>query len=295
VQNQSATNLPDDDHSDQGHTPGRHPLLEHMAGRYRTCTPQQLAAIDAEAMSQFRISLAHLIERAGDALADETMAIVPSMQRPTEVHILAGKGHNGADGLAAAWLLRKRGMTVTVYLLANESMLDGPSRQHLEQAISSGAVVHVPAQQAMDASGSPARDPYEQLFTHLHTSLARAAIESGPESRGIIVIDAMLGTAVSRPLEGVIYQAVMRLNAARNARLTPAHLHVLAADVPTGLDAQAGLIGACVHADSTLSFVSCKPCFGLSDVREVTGPIRLASLDLPQEVIERGMARAERR
>jgi NAD(P)H-hydrate repair Nnr-like enzyme with NAD(P)H-hydrate epimerase domain len=139
----------------------------------------------------------------------------------------------------------------------------------------------------MDASGGPSRDVHEELFDRLHTSLARCSIESGSEAGSCVVIDALVGTSLSRPLEGVIFHAAMRVNAARNARLSPQRMHILAADIPSGVSSESGLIGSCVHADSTLTFVACKPAFGLSDVRSVTGPIRLATLDVPPSLIDR--------
>lgn len=277
---------------DDPQTAARCGLLEHMAGRYRTCNPTQLAAIDAEAVSQLGMSLAGLIDRAGNALAIEARLIAEELEPPVEVLVLAGKGHNGADGLAAARALHANGSAVTVYLFASEAMLDGPTKLHLERAQAAGVLVMQPAVRAMDAAGGPAIDVHTEIFEHLHTQLARCAIESGPEARSCIVIDALVGTSLSRPLEGPMFQAVMRVNAARNARLSTTRMHVLAADIPSGLSSESGFIGPCMHADSTLTFVACKPAFRLSDVRMVTGPIRLADLGIPAELIDHVLQRA---
>ena len=72
-------------------------------------TPDEMAALDAAASEPVE----ELIKRAGTALARASLAMLGGGYG-RRVTVLAGKGNNGADGRAAAQLLRRRGVRVAV-------------------------------------------------------------------------------------------------------------------------------------------------------------------------------------
>ncbi len=89
-----------------------------------------------------------------------------------------------------------------------------------------------------------------------------------------IVIDGLFGTGLKRPVLGFAAVLIGRLNAAG--------CHVLAIDLPSGLDADTGAcVGACVRADATISFVAWKRGLFTNEAVDHCGALELATLDLP--------------
>jgi NAD(P)H-hydrate epimerase len=82
-------------------------------------TPAEMAAIDAAAPEPVEV----LIERAGRATARAARRMLGGVYG-RRVAVIAGKGNNGADGLAAAGVLRARGVRVAVIDAADAPALD---------------------------------------------------------------------------------------------------------------------------------------------------------------------------
>src|SRR3954451_5112728 len=72
-------------------------------------TPEEMAAIDRDAPEPVEV----LIQRAGAAVARTALQMLGGSYG-RRVVVVAGKGNNGADGRAAAALLERRGVRVTV-------------------------------------------------------------------------------------------------------------------------------------------------------------------------------------
>ncbi|MGH9304671.1 MAG: NAD(P)H-hydrate epimerase, partial [Acidimicrobiales bacterium] len=72
-------------------------------------TPDQMRAVDEAAQAE--VSLAELVERAGTAVARESLAILKGAYG-RRVIVVAGPGNNGNDGRVAARLLARRGAKV---------------------------------------------------------------------------------------------------------------------------------------------------------------------------------------
>ena len=89
-----------------------------------------------------------------------------------------------------------------------------------------------------------------------------------------LVVDALFGIGLSRPLEGEAAALVHAINA------HPAP--VLALDVPSGVDADTGhAAGAAVVADHTLEFIAPKAGLRTGAARDFTGTLSLADLQVP--------------
>jgi ADP-dependent NAD(P)H-hydrate dehydratase / NAD(P)H-hydrate epimerase len=156
--------------------------------------------------------------------------------------ILLGKGGNAADGLFLSKLLHEAGIAVTLDAVFPDADLSPLAASVLAIAEEEGLVLR---------SFDPNR-PVE----------------------GALLVDALLGIGVSGPLTEPVLAAVTYLSAA--------DVPVLALDVPTGLNADTGeLLGATVHAHSTVTFIA--PKKGLYTGKAVTccGDIVLSDLDLP--------------
>lgn len=179
-------------------------------------TAAQTRQADAATIAQEGIRSVDLMERAATAFtAWLTQRLSPA--EAGEVLVLCGPGNNGGDGLVAARLLHARGYRVRVGLLpADQRSADF---EHNRQ--------HLPAEVPV-AEWGPAQLP--------------------PIAPGTVVIDALFGTGLSRPLEGAAAALVQHLNGSR--------ARVVSIDLPSGLfaDAPQPPDSAVVEARHTVTF-----------------------------------------
>lgn len=202
-------------------------------------TVEQMYGADALAIAAGTPGLV-LMENAGRAVAD----VILAAHAPCPVAILCGPGNNGGDGFVAARLLSERGWTVRLGLLGEVARLKG------------------------DAAEMAARwnGPIEPLTPDL---LANAGL----------VVDALFGAGLDRPIEGVAAAVVDAVN----ARGVP----VLAVDVPSGVEGTRGFIkGPAVRASRTVTFFRKKPAHLLIDSRVLAGPVTVADIGIPDAVLE---------
>ena len=95
-----------------------------------------------------------------------------------------------------------------------------------------------------------------------------------------LIIDALFGAGLARPLEGVAADVV----AAANASGQP----ILAVDVPSGLDGSTGRAdGPVIQATETVTFFRLKPGHLLLPGRALCGTVQLADIGIPDAVLER--------
>ncbi|HTQ13363.1 MAG TPA: NAD(P)H-hydrate dehydratase [Rhizomicrobium sp.] len=179
-----------------------------------------------------------LMENAGRAVADAVSARYPG----GDVAVLCGPGNNGGDGFVAARLLAARGRTVRLFLLGDRAALKGDAA-------------------AMAAQWTGAVD-----------ALSPAALPGAG-----VVIDALFGAGLSRPLEGAAKAVVEALGASR--------IPVVAVDVPSGIQGDTGRApgGVCVAADATVTFFRKKPAHVLLPGRERCGTVIVADIGIPPE------------
>jgi NAD(P)H-hydrate epimerase len=156
-------------------------------------------------------------------------------------YVVCGRGNNGGDGLAAARHLHRWGRLAGV-ACTDAGGLAGPAA---EQAA------------ALRALG------------------VRLAAE--PEfGDAAIVVDALLGTGLSRPVEGRMAEWIAAVNAGGRP--------VTAVDVPSGLDADTGRApGACVRAAVTVTLGLPKPGLLAGDGPAHAGEVWVADIGVPNE------------
>ena len=190
-----------------------------------------------------------LMCRAGQALFDSIAANWPDC---TRINILCGAGNNAGDGYVLARLWREAGHAVSVQSL------------------------HDPAQLKGDAA---------KAFADFTAAGGEASAFEGELCAASLQVDALLGTGLTRAVEGRWRQAIELLNAQPEP--------VLAVDIPSGLDADTGTVcGIAVQAHRTVTFIGRKR--GLYTARGVdcTGVVEFADLEVPAAVYERQPAHA---
>ena len=229
-------------------TPRPLPTREQLP--YALYTAAQVRALDQAAIAS-HCPGAELMQRAGQAAYDLLRRRWPAARR---LSVLCGPGNNGGDGYVVARLAQGDGLEVRVLQLGDESRLSPEATQMREAWRQSGG------------SG--------------------AAFRELPRNTDLIV-DALLGIGLERPLAGDWAAAVQAVNALRAP--------VLAIDIPSGLHADTGrVLGYAVRATATLSFIGLKQGLFTGAGPEYGGEIHFASLGIPASLYGREILAARR-
>ncbi|MBK9517072.1 MAG: NAD(P)H-hydrate dehydratase [Anaeromyxobacter sp.] len=226
----------------------------------------EMRAIDRAAIEGLGVPSLALMARAGAAVASAAAALAGSAGRCV---VVSGGGNNGGDGWVAARLLHQAGRAVRLLAVMDPGALGGDAAAVAAQAQQAGV-------------------PWAPL-------VPGAPLPAGP---GDVVIDALLGTGLARPLEGAFAAAITRIAEARAAGA-----RVLAVDVPSGLSADTGRpLGPCVAADATVTFAFQKRGLVLQPGAALAGAVTVADIGLPAaaadqveigcELLEEAAARA---
>jgi NAD(P)H-hydrate epimerase len=202
-------------------------------------TPAQMDAADRAAEAS-GVDGFGMMEAAGGAVA----VAVGARWAMQPVTVLCGPGNNGGDGFVAARHLAAAGWPVTLTLLGSREKLTGEAAQ--AASLWKGAAAPVSAD-SLNCAG--------------------------------LVIDALFGAGLSRPLEGKALQLVEALKAGR--------IPTCAIDVPSGLDGASGAVrGGAAPADLTVTFFRKKPGHLLYPGRGLCGDIVVADIGTPARVLE---------
>jgi NAD(P)H-hydrate epimerase len=209
----------------------------------------EMRAIERIAIDRLGVPSLELMERAGRALAEAAARLARPGGR---FLVVCGAGNNGGDGWVTARLLQPSGLVRVLAVVAPEA-LGGDAALNAARALAAGVPV-----QPFDAAGG----------------LAAAA--------GDLVIDALLGTGLSRPADGRFAAAIAAIAEARRAGA-----RVLSADLPSGLSADSGRpLGPCVEADATVTFGLMKRGLALHPGVGLAGAVTLADLGLPAAAVD---------
>jgi NAD(P)H-hydrate epimerase len=216
----------------------------------RILTSDEMRAVDRAAQRRRKIPSRLLMERAAEGIVRMANDVAPETSNVT---VLCGPGNNGGDGLAAARLLRARGIEPRIVTLASPSRFQGDAKANWEAAKAEGLT-------AIEAAADP-----------------RAVSEA--LSSADIVIDALFGTGLARPLSG----GARRLVETANACGRP----ILAVDIPSGLSADSGAkFGPSIVARWTGAIAALKRCHVLFPARSRCGEIAVLDIGIPDDLIE---------
>ena len=176
-----------------------------------------------------------LMERAGSAVAEAIQA----RWSPRPVLVLCGPGNNGGDGYVAAARLAGAGWPVSL-----AAMDPGRLRGDAAEA----------------AKG--------------WTGEVRPLAKAEALAPGGLVVDAIFGTGLARPLDDAA-QGALRRTSSRGA-------HLVAVDLPSGLSGDtARPLGFAPQAVLTVTFHAKKPCQVLEPGRDLCGEVVVADIGIP--------------
>jgi NAD(P)H-hydrate epimerase len=217
-------------------------------------TAAEMRALDRAAMEDRKIPSLRLMENAGKAVVQEMERYFGQLRGKT-ITVVSGKGQNGGDGFVVGRLLRQRGSTVNVVVLTSTASIKG------------------------DAAATFAK--YKRARGHVHevSDLATTAAVLDPLlQRSHVIVDAIFGTGLNAPVQGVAARAIERMNAAGRP--------IVAIDIPSGLDADTGqVLGTAVHAALTVTLARPKRGLYLGEGTDAAGVIRIADIGIPQELV----------
>ena len=195
-------------------------------------------ALDLAAISGAGVSAHTLMMRAAAAVLHRLESEWSDIKRIT---IVCGVGNNAGDGYAVASLAQRAGYIVDVVQVGSTDRLGESARLCLDTMLSAG----------------------------LRLDPAFAAIDSAE-----LIVDALFGIGLSRPVDGDSAAAIERINRTS--------VPIVSVDMPSGINADTGVcMGTAVHATLTVSFIGLKLGLFTGDGPDYAGAIVFDDLDLP--------------
>src|SRR5438874_2001403 len=208
-------------------------------------TPEQLREVDRLSCEKYGIPSLLLMENAGMRVAEVLDNRFEDLDQRT-IAILCGKGNNGGDGFVVARQLIQKGCFPFIFLFASEDELKGDAKTNLN---------------ILKGLGYP---PTVVVNEHDWNEEKLELLDAD------IVIDALLGTGVRKPVEG-LYKTVIDSIDEDFPRAA-----IVAVDIPS----------PGVHADITVTFSALKPSLVLYPDCEDAGDVILAEIGNPAELLE---------
>ncbi|WP_422928114.1 NAD(P)H-hydrate epimerase [Singulisphaera sp. PoT] len=223
--------------------------------KIRPLARDEVRSIDERAARELGLSTLVLMENAGRGAAAwlRDQGVGPS----SKVWIACGPGNNGGDGGVVARHLDSWGVAVRVVWFAKADQLRGDAAAQWKILEKSGI-----DQVAWDAE---ARGGLEPL--------------AGEIAAADWLVDGLLGTGLTRPVEGVLHDLIDRLNHSGRP--------ILALDLPSGLDADSGRpLGIAIKARATVTFVAPKLGFSAEGAAGYTGEVSVVEIGVPRRSLE---------
>ena len=213
-------------------------------------TAAQMREIDRKTIEEIGIPGPVLMENAGLRVVAALRGVFPDLSAGRVV-VVAGKGNNGGDGLVVARHLHNLGYDVEVLLLAKIGEMKGDG--HLNARICRNM-------------GVPLKET-----TRLQEWAAGAKTLQGAR----VIVDAIFGTGLFRPAEGLYARAIEDINKAKAFKL--------AIDLPSGLSSDTfRIIGPAVKADLTVALAAPKVGHVLPPAEDLVGELFIADIGIPR-------------
>jgi hydroxyethylthiazole kinase-like uncharacterized protein yjeF len=210
-------------------------------------TVAQIRAIEQTSLDQ--LPAGTLMQRAGKAVADAALALLPNSTSDRRILIAVGPGNNGGDALVAALELATHGIAVCIVMPAPPAQLASDARIAFDNA-KSKLISYI---------------KFSDLLNNQQWDLA---------------IDGLFGIGLTRAVQGEFRALVNYLN--------NVSCPILAIDVPSGLNADDGSLvgpdGIAVKASTTISFIANKPGLHTLHGRDYAGAVIVNDLDIPRSL-----------
>lgn len=213
-------------------------------------TAAQMRAIEQAAIASGAVTGRELMERAGRGAVEAILAEWPDLAATSHrAVILCGPGNNGGDGFVMARVLKEWGWDVDLFLLGDPTRLPPDARANHDRW----------------AAGSPVRP-----FADAPAKVAAKAPD--------LIVDALFGTGVTRPLSGEVAGALSDIRDRACKAAPPAR--IVAVDLPSGVDADTGNGPGALPAQLTATFHRAKLGHYLGPGPGLCGALRVVDIGL---------------
>jgi ADP-dependent NAD(P)H-hydrate dehydratase / NAD(P)H-hydrate epimerase len=224
-------------------------------------TAAQMRAVEQAAIATGEVTGLELMERAGRGVVEAIFQEWPDLRATSHrAVVLCGPGNNGGDGFVVARLLKGWGWEVEVFLYGDPERLPPDARVNYERWLGMGEVKPFATE----------KDAEDAVFR-----IAQADDQ--------VLIDALFGIGLSRPLEGAIAALLRSLDDTLDKSVG----WYVAVDTPSGLCADSGkALGKWPRmADLTVTFHRSKPGHHLVDGPGYCGQLVVCDIGLRPLVI----------
>lgn len=237
-------------------------------------TAKQMRELDRLTVERCSIPYATLMETAGarvvEAIIENYGAVADKL-----FWVFCGKGNNGGDGAVIARLLWMRGARVRLKLFGKLEETKGEAHTNLESV------------KQIASNGS------RMIFDEIGRTLAEVASYHSPLTQGMeqrlysqpdFIVDALLGTGLARPVEGVMATTLTGLNRLKEQSNAPV---IISVDIPSGLPSDSGQPdGPHCKADLTVTFTAPKVGNVAAPACAANGRLIIADIGTPYWMIE---------
>ncbi len=200
-------------------------------------TSDQMKSIENHAMETMGFPNIVLMERAAMSAVS---VISEKASQDQQILCVCGTGNNGGDGAAVARMLKQSGFSAALCMVGDAGDMTDITKQQVKMA--------------------------------LNCRVKTVSVEAIPSAD--IIVDALFGTGLSRPIEGVYAEVINQINQSESA--------VFSIDIPSGVHAGTGkVMGTAVFAQETITFSAHKLGMILYPGAEYAGTVHVADIGLP--------------
>ncbi|HWQ31840.1 MAG TPA: NAD(P)H-hydrate dehydratase [Blastocatellia bacterium] len=234
-------------------------------------TAQQMREMDRLTVERCGIPFPTLMETAGSRVVEAIIEHYGPVSGKSFA-VYCGRGNNGGDGAVIARLLWMSGAIVDALLFGDIEKTKGEARTNFE-------ILRQLASTDPSTCGRGALS-----FTQI------ASDDADLFKASQFIIDALFGTGLTKPAEGIYARAIEAINESRRLLQTT----VIAVDIPSGLSSDAAQpIGPHVEADLTVSFTAPKIGNALPPACYANGKLVVASIGTPDELLAKSGAQLQ--
>ncbi|GIU81207.1 MAG: NAD(P)H-hydrate dehydratase [Acidobacteria bacterium] len=222
--------------------------------------------VDKLTTSEYGIPSLLLMENAATSVVRAIEENLDTLENK-KILILCGKGNNGGDGATCARLLWMKGASVKAFLFGKIEETKGDARVNFEILAK--------------LSGLKNDDFGNTIEFHDSAVLSKIFFDE-PD----VIVDALFGTGLSRPVEGDLKNLVSFLLESKTSGTLKNKL-IVSVDLPSGLDADKHYpIGDCVKADLTVTFTAPKLANVFPPACNYGGRLYVANIGSPSQLIQ---------
>ena len=217
----------------------------------RIATAQQMREIDRITIQERGVPSTQLMERAAAAVADEVMSLTGDCAG--RVVCFCGPGNNGGDGVACARQLLEAGFEVRCVLVgSHEKMTQDTRAMEVKLAAAGGKL-----------------EPFQPDDADFAAWCLKADA----------MVDAIFGIGLNSDVRGDALTAIHMMNTC--------DIPVVSADIPSGVETDTGrVLGAAVHARSTVTFTLPKVGHYVGKGGLCTGTLTVADIGIPKDLVD---------